>query len=98
LEQITSGEVTIASVIARADHDAVVAKTRISKIVQAVPGWGSTRATALLKRLGIAEGRRVAGLEANQAEALIDALSRTAGLLPGAAERIGPCKQDRGRE
>jgi ribosomal protein S13 len=52
-----------------------VAKTKVDALVRAVPGYGSAKATALLTKIGIAEGRRVSDLGPKQSEALISELS-----------------------
>ena len=75
LEQVKSGEATIAQVIERAKDDPIVAKTRVGQVVLALPGYGPAKVAAVLNDAGIADGRRVAGLGAKQHEALISALS-----------------------
>jgi Asp/Glu/hydantoin racemase len=75
VEEIKTGQASIEAVLARAATDPIVAKTRINVLVRAVPGHGPAKASAALKKVGIAEGRRVGGLGPNQAEALISELS-----------------------
>jgi hypothetical protein len=75
LDQLSSGATTLASVLARGATDPVVAKTRIGQIVRAVPGYGPVRAAVVLNQVGIADGRRVAGLTAEQAAGLINAVA-----------------------
>jgi|SRR5882757_4028744 len=75
LEQIKSGQTSIAAILARSATDPVVAKTRVNVFVRAVPGYGAAKAAAVLTKVGIAEGRRVAGLSPKQSEALIRELS-----------------------
>jgi hypothetical protein len=75
LEQVKSGEVTVAQVLDRGKTDPVVGKTKVLAVVMAVPGIGAVRATTLLSEAGIAEGRRVAGVGSRQHRALIKALN-----------------------
>jgi hypothetical protein len=74
LDQVKAGELTVAQVLAR-KNDPIVAKTKVSALVQAVPGWGVVRAVAVLAEAKIPEGRRVGGLGTKQHEALLSALS-----------------------
>ena len=50
--------------------DEVIAKTRVSDLVQSMPGVGKIRAAQIMERLGIAGSRRVQGLGPVQREAL----------------------------
>ena len=75
LEEIKTGQASIAAVLARSATDPIVAKTKVNALVRAVPGYGSAKAAAVLTKVGIAEGRRVGGLGAKQSEALISELS-----------------------
>ena len=64
------GATTLPDVLAFAAGDEVIAKTRVSDLVQAMPGVGKIRAAQIMERLGIAESRRVQGLGPVQREAL----------------------------
>jgi transposase len=76
LEELKQGRTTLKEVLARADDgDELVRKTKVAKIVKALPGIGTVKAQQLLAELNIAEGRRIAGLGANQRTALIAAVS-----------------------
>jgi transposase len=75
LDQVKAGELTLAQVLAKGKDDPVVAKTKVSALVQAVPGCGVVRAAAVLAEAKVAEGRRVGGLGAKQHDALLSALS-----------------------
>lgn len=66
--RLKSGATTMSEVLA--SDDEVVAKMRVLDLIQAMPGLGRVRARQLMERLGIAEGRRVRGLGANQIAAL----------------------------
>jgi hypothetical protein len=75
LDNVAAGEDSIPSVLARAETDPVVATTKISQLVQALPGYGPGKAISALKRAGIAVDRRVEALEPRQREALLDVLA-----------------------
>lgn len=75
LDQVKAGELTVAQVLSRRDSDPVVAKTKVSALVQAVPGCGVVRAAAVPAEAKIADGRRVGGLGAKQHDALLSALT-----------------------
>ena len=64
------GAMTLPDVLAFAAGDEVIAKTRVSDLVQSVPGVGKIRAAQIMERLGIAGSRRVQGLGPVQREAL----------------------------
>lgn len=75
LDAVKAGELTVAQVLARCKNDPVVAKTKVSALVQAVPGFGTTKAAAVLSEAKIADGRRLGGLGTKQHDALLAALS-----------------------
>ena len=64
------GATTLPDVLAFAAGDEVIAKTRVSDLVQSMPGVGKIRAAQIMGRLGIAESRRVRGLGPVQRQAL----------------------------
>ena len=64
------GATTLPDVLAFAAGDEVIAKTRVSDLVQSMPGVGKVRAAQIMERLGIAGSRRVQGLGPEQREAL----------------------------
>jgi hypothetical protein len=53
----------------------LVAKTKVSAVVQALPGYGTVRAAAALAEANIVESRRVGGLGVRQRDALLTVLS-----------------------
>lgn len=61
---------SILEVIDEARDNEVIAKMRVADLLQSMPGVGKVRAHQLMKRLGIAESRRVRGLGAKQVAAL----------------------------
>lgn len=75
LDQVRTGELTVAEVLSRGKSDPLVAKTKVSAVVQALPGYGTVRAAAALAEANIVESRRVGGLGVRQRDALLTVLS-----------------------
>ncbi|MFD9669310.1 integration host factor, actinobacterial type [Rhodococcus sp. NPDC059968] len=73
LSAVKSGELSIAAVLAKAETDDTVKKTKVTALLKALPGVGPVKAAELLEELSIAETRRIGGLGANQRQALIHA-------------------------
>lgn len=69
--QLKSGEIDFAEVLRRAQDDEIVAKTKVSAVLEALPKVGKVRARKLMERLDISPSRRVRGLGANQREKLL---------------------------
>jgi hypothetical protein len=69
--QLKSGEIDFAEVLRRAADDEIVAKTKVSAVLEALPKVGKVRARKLMERLDISPSRRVRGLGANQREKLL---------------------------
>jgi hypothetical protein len=68
--QLKSGQTSLRDVLNRRDDD-VVAKMKVSAVLEALPGVGKVRARKLMERLDISASRRVRGLGAKQKEALL---------------------------
>ena len=64
------GTTTLADALTAADTDDVIGKTKVTALLEAMPGVGKTRAAQIMARLGIAESRRVRGLGSGQRAAL----------------------------
>ncbi|MEI2731363.1 MAG: integration host factor, actinobacterial type [Dermatophilaceae bacterium] len=62
---------SLAAVIGEGKDNPVVGKMRVSALLEALPGVGPVRARQIMADIGISESRRVRGLGANQAAALI---------------------------
>ncbi len=71
-ERLKSGKLTIAQVIGSGETDEAIARMRILELLEALPGIGRVRATAIMEQLGIAQSRRVRGLGIHQRRALVD--------------------------
>ena len=49
----------------------VIGKMKVSALLESMPGVGRVRARQIMAEIGISESRRVRGLGANQAAALV---------------------------
>ncbi len=70
-EELKTGAIGLEEVLARADHDEIVGKTKVSAVLEAIPKVGKVRARKLMERLDISPSRRLRGLGANQRERLL---------------------------
>jgi hypothetical protein len=73
-QKVKNGELSIAQVLAKSD-DPIVAKIKVSALIESLPGFGKAKAAKLMEELGISETRRVKGLGDRQKTALIEQLS-----------------------
>ncbi len=73
-EQLKRGELTLAEAIEAGETSEVVAKTRVSAVLESLPGIGKIRAEKLMRELNISDSRRVRGLGDNQRRALLEEL------------------------
>lgn len=69
---VKAGTTTVASVLRDAGTDPVLAKMKVTALLEALPGVGKVRAQQIRERLGIAETRRLGGLGDRQREALAE--------------------------
>ena len=67
---LKAGTVTLADALDRAAADDEIGKTKVSALLEALPGVGKVRRVQVMDRLGIHESRRVRGLGENQRRAL----------------------------
>jgi transposase len=72
-DSLRTGRRTLADVLSAADE--VVAKTKVTDILESLPGVGPVRAARLLADCDISPSRRVRGLGSHQRAALIAALA-----------------------
>lgn len=71
---LKSGKLSAGKVLSNAS-DPVIARMKVSALVESLPGYGKAKAAKLLDELGISESRRVQGLGSRQREDLVKALS-----------------------
>jgi hypothetical protein len=70
-DDIRSGKLSISQALAIAAESEVLSRVRVLDLVKTQPRIGDKRALEVLKRLGIAENRRIRGLGKHQLDALI---------------------------
>ena len=70
---IKAGKASFADVMRRSD-DPIVARMKVSTLLESLPGFGKAKAAKIMEDLEISESRRVQGLGARQREALMDKL------------------------
>lgn len=69
-DQLKKGTMTLAEALTAAESSDVIARTRVTELLKAMPGVGKVRAQQLMELHGIAQGRRVRGLGTSQRAAL----------------------------
>ena len=74
-ERLKSGQASLRDVL-NMRGDEVVAKMKVSSVLEALPGVGKVRARKLMERFDISASRRVRGLGAKQKEALLGEFSK----------------------
>ena len=74
-EQIKNGEKTVADILADVD-DPVVARMRVSMLIESLPGYGKAKAAKLMEELDISASRRIKGLGTRQRDELLARLGR----------------------
>jgi hypothetical protein len=75
LEKLKTGQTQLADVFSQADAEpnGPVAKTKVTALVKALPGYGPKKSAELLGQIGIAETRRIRGLGEQQRKQLLAA-------------------------
>ncbi|WP_309079802.1 integration host factor, actinobacterial type [Zhihengliuella sp.] len=75
-EAFRQGVMDIGEILELGATDEAVGRLRVADLLEAVPGIGEVRATALMEKLGISPNRRVRGLGRKQQAALIEHFSQ----------------------
>lgn len=70
-KSLKAGETRLSEVLTLAKEDEIVAKLRVSALLESMPGIGTAKARQIMDRTGISPSRRVGGLGPHQREALI---------------------------
>ena len=68
---LKTGSLTLAEVLEEAEHDDIVAGTKVFPLLASMPRMGKIKAIRLMEELGIAENRKVRGLGSRQREELL---------------------------
>jgi len=69
--RLKAGTLSLRELLDQAEQDPRLAAMRVSALVTALPGYGPTRSEALMRRLRIADSRRIRGLGPKQRVALL---------------------------
>ncbi|MGI6032819.1 MAG: integration host factor, actinobacterial type [Coriobacteriales bacterium] len=69
--ELKSGKKTINDVLADSDNP-VVARMKVSMLIESLPGYGKAKAKKLMEELDISESRRIKGLGTRQREELLE--------------------------
>ena len=72
-EQLKTGKIKLADVIAKKDDD-VVGRMKVSTLIETLPGYGKAKAAKVMSELNIADSRRLRGLGERQQAALLERL------------------------
>jgi hypothetical protein len=64
--RLKRGSTTLPQVLAEGQTDEIIGRTKVSTLLESLPGIGKVRASQIMEQLGIAESRRVRGLSARQ--------------------------------
>ena len=67
---------SLADLIREGRDNEIIGKMKVSALLESLPGVGRVRARQIMDEVGISESRRVRGLGANQAAALIARFDR----------------------
>ncbi len=71
--EIKAGRKSFAAVM-RESADPIVARMKVSTLLESLPGFGKAKARKIMEELEISDSRRVQGLGARQREALMEKL------------------------
>jgi DNA uptake protein ComE-like DNA-binding protein len=72
-QKIKAGKTSFAEVMKKSD-DPIVARMKVSTLLESLPGYGKAKAAKIMEELEISESRRVQGLGARQREMLMKKL------------------------
>lgn len=70
---IKAGKLSAKDALAKRD-DPIYGKIKVAQFIESFPGYGKAKAEKIMAEIGIAEGRRLAGLGEKQVAALVEAL------------------------
>ncbi len=71
--KIKNGDISVEQVLADVDNP-VVARMKVSMLIESLPGFGKAKAAKLMEELEISESRRIKGLGTRQREELLERL------------------------
>ena len=71
---LKTGSLTLPKLLERADEDEMVAGMKVYSLVASLPGVGKVKAGRIMDEIGIADNRRIRGLNDRQRQELLDRL------------------------
>ncbi|QOQ38852.1 integration host factor, actinobacterial type [Trueperella pecoris] len=71
-DDLKAGKIRLSKVLELAKDDPVIAKLKVTSLLQSLPGVGPAKCEAIMEQARIAPSRRVAGLGKHQFAKLID--------------------------
>jgi hypothetical protein len=71
-ERLKMGSINLAELFAEADANEILAGTKVLAVVESLPRVGKVAARRAMEEIGIAETRRIQGLNARQRAALLE--------------------------
>ena len=71
---LKTGSLTLPKLLERADADDMVAGMKVYSLVASLPGVGKVKAGRIMDEIGIADNRRIRGLNDRQRQELLDRL------------------------
>ncbi len=74
-ELLKTGSLTLPKLFERADADELVSGMKVYSLVASLPGVGKVKAGRIMAEIGIADNRRIRGLNERQRQALLDRLA-----------------------
>lgn len=75
-DRVRAGEVGLAEVLAKADADDTIGKTRVTEMLEAFPRVGKVTARTIMRKIDISPSRRLRGLGVRQREKLLAEFAR----------------------
>lgn len=72
---LKTGSLTLPRLFERADEDELVAGMKVYSLVASLPRVGKVKAGRIMAEIGIADNRRIRGLNERQRQALLDELA-----------------------
>lgn len=74
-DALKNGDTTFAEVLDRSDYDDILAKTKLTYVLESLPRVGRTKARVIMDTVGIATSRNLTGLGGRQRTELLDLLA-----------------------
>lgn len=73
-QRLKMGSLSLPELLAMAENDEIVGKTKVLAVLESLPGVGKVKARRTMEEIGIADSRRLRGLGDNQRRELLEEL------------------------